>query len=194
VTRAHAPRHKGYKQGLQGTRTGPSYYSCVLIGAGRGAREPRERQHRAAYTIFLHCWPKLFWANFRALTGIFSQTVGPSLTIWANPVQFWFQTWPAPPAMAMPRARSPCAVTNPTGLARILQGFQLFRALVEMLSQNAAAQFRPPAAVATWPCETHLCDSLPQLAQPGLRVSGAHSNQTVPATQHALARERAATK
>jgi hypothetical protein len=32
-------------------------------------------------------WPK-FWANFRALIGIFSQSVGPSLTIWANPVQF----------------------------------------------------------------------------------------------------------
>ena len=32
-------------------------------------------------------WPKL-WANFRARIGIFSQTVGPSLAIWANPVQF----------------------------------------------------------------------------------------------------------
>ena len=31
--------------------------------------------------------PKL-WANFRALIGIFSQTVGPSLAIWANLVQF----------------------------------------------------------------------------------------------------------
>jgi hypothetical protein len=28
------------------------------------------------------------WANFRALIGIFSQSVGPSLAIWANPVQF----------------------------------------------------------------------------------------------------------
>jgi hypothetical protein len=27
-------------------------------------------------------------ANFRALTGIFSQSVGPSLGIWANPVRF----------------------------------------------------------------------------------------------------------
>jgi hypothetical protein len=34
-------------------------------------------------------WPKL-WANFRALIGIFSQRVGPSLAIWANPVQFSF--------------------------------------------------------------------------------------------------------
>jgi hypothetical protein len=32
-------------------------------------------------------WPKL-WANFKALIGIFSQSVGPSLAIWANPVQF----------------------------------------------------------------------------------------------------------
>ena len=28
------------------------------------------------------------WANFRVLIGIFSQCVGPSLAIWANPVQF----------------------------------------------------------------------------------------------------------
>ena len=31
------------------------------------------------------------WANFRALIGIFSQSVGPSLAIWANPVQFSFR-------------------------------------------------------------------------------------------------------
>jgi hypothetical protein len=30
------------------------------------------------------------WANFRDLIGIFSQSVGPSLAIWANPVQFSF--------------------------------------------------------------------------------------------------------
>ena len=28
------------------------------------------------------------WANFKALIGIFSQSVGPSLAIWANLVQF----------------------------------------------------------------------------------------------------------
>ena len=27
------------------------------------------------------------WANFRALVGIFSQSIGPSLAIWADPVQ-----------------------------------------------------------------------------------------------------------
>ena len=32
-------------------------------------------------------WPKL-WANFRELIAIFSQSVGPSLAIWANHVQF----------------------------------------------------------------------------------------------------------
>ena len=32
-------------------------------------------------------WPKLR-ANFNDLTGILSQSVGPSLAIWANPVQF----------------------------------------------------------------------------------------------------------
>jgi len=30
--------------------------------------------------------PKL-WAHFRALIGIFGQSVGPSLAIWVNPVQ-----------------------------------------------------------------------------------------------------------
>jgi hypothetical protein len=33
------------------------------------------------------------WANFKALIGIFSQSVGPSLAIWANPVQF-SSKWP----------------------------------------------------------------------------------------------------
>jgi hypothetical protein len=37
-------------------------------------------------------WPKL-WANFKALVGIFSQSVGPSLAIWANPVQFSFRRY-----------------------------------------------------------------------------------------------------
>ena len=32
-------------------------------------------------------WPTL-WANFKALIGISSQSVGPSLAIWAKPVQF----------------------------------------------------------------------------------------------------------
>jgi hypothetical protein len=39
-------------------------------------------------------WPTL-WANFRALIGIFSQSVGPSLAIWANPVQFSLNCSPA---------------------------------------------------------------------------------------------------
>jgi hypothetical protein len=40
-------------------------------------------------TEIVQGWPKL-WANFRALVGIFSQSVGPSIAIWANPVQFSF--------------------------------------------------------------------------------------------------------
>ena len=44
----------------------------------------------ACATKIVQGWPKL-WADFRALTGIFSQSVGPSLAIWANPVQFSFQ-------------------------------------------------------------------------------------------------------
>ena len=39
-------------------------------------------------TEILQGWPKL-WANFRALIGIFSQSVVPSVAIWANPVQFF---------------------------------------------------------------------------------------------------------
>ena len=43
-------------------------------------------------TKIVQGWPKL-WANFRDLIGIFSQSVGPRLAIWANPVQFsfWFR-------------------------------------------------------------------------------------------------------
>ena len=37
-------------------------------------------------TNIVQGWPK-FWGNFKALIGIFSQIVGPSLTIWANPEQ-----------------------------------------------------------------------------------------------------------
>jgi hypothetical protein len=40
-----------------------------------------------ARTKIVQGWPKLR-ANFRALLGIFSQSVGPSLAIWANPVHF----------------------------------------------------------------------------------------------------------
>jgi hypothetical protein len=39
-----------------------------------------------AKTKIVQGWPK-FWANFRAQIGKSSQSVGPSLAIWANPVQ-----------------------------------------------------------------------------------------------------------
>jgi hypothetical protein len=42
--------------------------------------------HRSK-TKIVQGWPKL-WANFQALIGIFSQIVGPSLTIWVNPDTF----------------------------------------------------------------------------------------------------------
>jgi hypothetical protein len=42
---------------------------------------------RGAVTKTVQGWPKL-WANFQALIGIFSQSVGPSLASWADPVQF----------------------------------------------------------------------------------------------------------
>jgi hypothetical protein len=42
-------------------------------------------------------WPKL-WANFKALVGVFSQSVGPSLAVWANSVQLsvYDSDWPQP--------------------------------------------------------------------------------------------------
>ena len=42
---------------------------------------------QAPVTKIVQGWPKL-WANFRALIGIFNQSVGPGLAIWANPVEF----------------------------------------------------------------------------------------------------------
>ena len=47
------------------------------------------RRRSAAVTKIVQGWPKL-WANFMALVGIFTQSIGPSLAIWANPVQFSF--------------------------------------------------------------------------------------------------------
>jgi hypothetical protein len=52
---------------------------------GGGVR-PRARSSTRANENCTSGWPKL-WANFRALIGIFSQRVGPSPAIWANPVQ-----------------------------------------------------------------------------------------------------------
>jgi hypothetical protein len=47
------------------------------------------------------------WANFRALIGIFNQSVGPSLATWANPVQVSFcganPTWCTHPPVARRR-------------------------------------------------------------------------------------------
>jgi hypothetical protein len=52
------------------------------------------------------------WANFRALIGIFSQSVGPSLAIWANPLQFSLVTLRAIhgklPAVGPPRPTAGC--------------------------------------------------------------------------------------
>ena len=54
----------------------------------------RSRESRGHYratlrgsTNLVQGWPKL-WANVKALIGIFSQSVGPSLAIWASPVNF----------------------------------------------------------------------------------------------------------
>ena len=51
--------------------------------------QPEGARAAHAVTKIVQGWPKS-WANFEALIGIFSQSVGPSLAIWANPVQFSF--------------------------------------------------------------------------------------------------------
>jgi hypothetical protein len=48
-------------------------------------------------TRIVQDWPKL-WANFKTLIWIFSQSVGPSLAIWANPVRFSFMCLPSSPS------------------------------------------------------------------------------------------------
>jgi hypothetical protein len=64
------------------------------------APAPPPAPRRAPQTKIIQGWPK-FWGNFKALIGIFSQIVGPSLAIWANPVQFSFQA-ALPAALAGP--------------------------------------------------------------------------------------------
>ena len=59
----------------------------MLCGVLRAQLAPAEALLPDLWTKVLQGWPKL-WADFRALLGIFSQSVGPSLAIWANPVQF----------------------------------------------------------------------------------------------------------
>ena len=61
-----------------------------------------DRAALATLTKIVQGWPKL-WASFRALIGIFSQSVGPSLAIWADPVQFSF-------------LNAPCRCPQETGL------------------------------------------------------------------------------
>ena len=51
-------------------------------------RRPRRLRPQ---TKIVQGWPRL-WINFKALVGIFSQNIGPSLAIRANPVQFPFRT------------------------------------------------------------------------------------------------------
>jgi hypothetical protein len=48
---------------------------------------PSEAPESGAVTKIVQGRPRL-WANFTALIGMFCQSVGPGLVIWANPVQF----------------------------------------------------------------------------------------------------------
>ena len=90
-------------------------------------------------------WPKL-WAYIRALIGILRHSVGPSLAIWANPVQFSFQHdvglctirsrhLSASPALACARTRA-----LHLGLLRLLR--RLRRRLRRLLRQRKFAKLR----------------------------------------------------
>jgi hypothetical protein len=77
------------------------------LGAARPPRRSGGRDHFAcalslSATKIVQGWPKL-WANFKALIGIFSQRVGPSLAIWANHVQFSFAGRGSAQALPPPR-------------------------------------------------------------------------------------------
>jgi hypothetical protein len=87
--RAACAEHKGWGLAL----------FCELLGSASiprlGIWAPRNSfwgpsnilYTHSSYNINVQGRPKL-WANFKALIGIFSQSVGPSLAIWASPVHF----------------------------------------------------------------------------------------------------------
>jgi hypothetical protein len=86
---AQRPRVRGHVLPVTRLTPGPG-----VAGAGRAAeRESARRGPQSCLleprrqTKIVQGWPKL-WANFRALIGIFSQTVGPSLAFWANLYNF----------------------------------------------------------------------------------------------------------
>jgi hypothetical protein len=99
-------------------------------------------------------WPKL-WANFRALIGIFSQRIGPSLAIWANPVQFslyrgYFQHAKVPICLR-PDGGSPCpgcqgsasfCSPSPASSTRAT-----FSSTVNLLSHFAAPEVSPAGLI-----------------------------------------------
>ena len=64
-------------------RLGPAFWLRIPIGGLSSAHD----LHRPWATKLVQGWPKL-WTNFRALIGIFGQSVGSSCAIGANPVQF----------------------------------------------------------------------------------------------------------
>jgi hypothetical protein len=69
---------------------------CPPLAPQHSRRTARQRwaaRFRRPQTKLVQGWPKL-WANFRALVGIFSHTVGSSRAIGANPAQFSFQDRP----------------------------------------------------------------------------------------------------
>ena len=141
AARSHRPR--AHRQGSflctkfagQRMRDAGSGGRIINVGSGcdstRAApfifRLPSPVIHRDCCTKIVEGWPK-FWANFGALIGIFSQSVGPSLAIWANPVQFSFCTFKPSrvrcnnrptldPRRGATLCRSPCSARTPRAKA-----------------------------------------------------------------------------
>jgi LSD1 subclass zinc finger protein len=92
-------------------------------------------------------WPKL-WANFRALIGISSQSVGPSLASWANPVQCSGRRRSALTPRARPHDRSWRAATATAEGAAALAFFSL-RSSLSLLPAAVVSPVPPWGRCAT---------------------------------------------
>jgi hypothetical protein len=97
---------------------------------------------RGTHTKIVQGWPKL-WANFMALIGIFSQSVGPSLAIWANPVQFSFHLTEVAPLEGQAAAEPAAGPQRPRPRRRL-------RIPVEREYVHAGARGEQRAGVPAW--------------------------------------------
>ena len=113
--RCSAWPRRGSSTGRRIHSSGPS--SASLVGGGahsvcsnrwvpgpgrRSGRTWRVPARRPPLNEYCPGLAQILCANFKALIGIFSQSVGPSHAIWANPVQFSFQYLPSTPRVLSP--------------------------------------------------------------------------------------------